>query len=244
MVRKHQKAIKGINLITLYYTDEKQRSFPVNYRIYNKAEGKTKNQYLLEMIDEVIEWGIVAETITTDSWYSSKKNLKSFKEKRLNFQVGIAKNRLVKVEGAKWERVENLDLGENGKIVFLKEFGQVKVFKRTFKNGVTHYWACFKLEESALKKITREDFRELFSIHWRVENYHRALKQLCNIGKFFVRKTEAINTHIFSALRAFCQLEIMRIKEQIESWYELQKNLYLQVARQYIIQHFSSQLAP
>ena len=105
---KHQKAIKGINLITLYYTDEKQRSFPVNYRIYNKAEGKTKNQYLLEMIDEVIEWGIVAETITTDSWYSSKKNLKSFKEKRLNFQVGIAKNRLVKVEGAKWERVENL----------------------------------------------------------------------------------------------------------------------------------------
>lgn len=32
---KHKKTIKGINLITLYYTDPEKRSFPVNYRLYN-----------------------------------------------------------------------------------------------------------------------------------------------------------------------------------------------------------------
>ena len=42
---KHHRVVKGINLITLYYTDIHDRSFPVNYRIYDKTEGKTKNDY-------------------------------------------------------------------------------------------------------------------------------------------------------------------------------------------------------
>ncbi len=49
---KHLLPIKGINLITLYYTDINGVSVPVNYRIYNKSEGKTKNDYLREMVDE------------------------------------------------------------------------------------------------------------------------------------------------------------------------------------------------
>ena len=36
------------------------------------------------MVDEVSEWGIKAEAITTDSWYSSKQNLKFFRDKELN----------------------------------------------------------------------------------------------------------------------------------------------------------------
>jgi len=45
-------------------------SNPVNYRIYQKSEGKTKNDYLREMVLEVIDWGICPATITTDTWYS------------------------------------------------------------------------------------------------------------------------------------------------------------------------------
>ncbi len=40
---KHHRSVKGINLITLYYTDQKSNSLPVSYRIYDKSEGKTKN---------------------------------------------------------------------------------------------------------------------------------------------------------------------------------------------------------
>lgn len=50
----HHKVIKGINLISLYYTDPEGKSVPVNYRIYNKQEGQTKNEYLREMIAEVL----------------------------------------------------------------------------------------------------------------------------------------------------------------------------------------------
>ena len=35
------RPVKGINLITLYYTDPNGISVPVNYRLYRKEEGKT-----------------------------------------------------------------------------------------------------------------------------------------------------------------------------------------------------------
>jgi hypothetical protein len=31
------------------------------------------------MITEVLDWGLEPQTVTTDAWYSSKKNLKFFK---------------------------------------------------------------------------------------------------------------------------------------------------------------------
>src|SRR6266404_4754279 len=48
---KHHRSVKGINLITLYYVDPGGCSAPVNYRVYNKSEGKTKNDYFLEMLE-------------------------------------------------------------------------------------------------------------------------------------------------------------------------------------------------
>ena len=90
---RHHRAVKGIQLITLYYTDVEGKSVPVNYRIYNKQEGKTKNDYLREMITEILDWGLKPKTVTTDAWYSSQSNLK-LKNKQLGFLTGVAKNRL------------------------------------------------------------------------------------------------------------------------------------------------------
>lgn len=42
---KYQKIIKGINLITLSYTDCDGKSMPINYRLYNPLDNKTKNDY-------------------------------------------------------------------------------------------------------------------------------------------------------------------------------------------------------
>ena len=68
---KHRRVVKGINLITLYYTDVHGHHQPINYRLYNKAEGKTKNEYFQEMLAEVLAWGVEPSRVTGDSWYSS-----------------------------------------------------------------------------------------------------------------------------------------------------------------------------
>lgn len=40
---------------TLYYTDINNVCVPVNYRIYNKEDGKTKNDYFREMLQRIRE---------------------------------------------------------------------------------------------------------------------------------------------------------------------------------------------
>lgn len=70
---KHHRIVKGIPLITIYYTDPSGKSVPVNYRIYDKREGKTKNDYFREMITEVLAWGLTPWMVTGDAWYKAPK---------------------------------------------------------------------------------------------------------------------------------------------------------------------------
>lgn len=57
-----------------------------------------------------------------------------------------------------------------------------------------------------------------------------------------VRNSEAIRTHFFCSIRAFTQLELMRTEELIENWYEVQRSLYLQVAREFIVEHLKQKV--
>jgi hypothetical protein len=61
---KHKRTVKGINLITLYYTDISGNSYPVSFRIYDKRDGKTKNDYFREMVTEVQLWGLKPDWVT------------------------------------------------------------------------------------------------------------------------------------------------------------------------------------
>ena len=57
-----------------------------------------------------------------------------------------------------------------------------------------------------------------------------------------VRTTDALKTHFFFAIRAFTQLELMRAEQLTENWYELQRNLSLQIARQFILEHLKQKM--
>lgn len=239
---KHHRPVKGINLITLYYTDPKGKSVPVNYRIYNRQESKSKNDYLREMIEEVLGWGLKPKIVTGDAWYSSRENLKFLKNRGLGFLMGIAKNRKVSLDGLEYSQVKNLKIPDQGLVIYLKNFGRVKLFRRTFKNEAERYYITCLTDVDATEQITRHEFNEWRSIHWGIECYHRAVKQLCGIERFMVRTTEAIKNHIFCSLCAFTQLEFMRAEEILENWYEVQRKLYLQVARGFIIEHLTQKL--
>lgn len=239
---KHHRPVKGINLITLYYTDVEGKSVPVNYRIYDKQEGKSKNDYFQEMIKEVLGWGLTPLIVTGDTWYSSFDNLKFLKNQELGFLMGIAKNRTVSIKPGEYTQVQNLEIPETGLMVHLKKFGRVKVFQKTFKNAGERYYIMYLPDEDAIEEITRHDFNQLHSIHWGIECYHRAVKQVCGIEKFMVRTSEAIKTHIYCSIRAFTHLELMRAEDLIENWYEVQRNLYIQVAKEFILEHLKKKV--
>ena len=46
---KHKRSVRGLCLVSLVWTDGKY-VFPVDFRVYNKNDGVTKNEHLLSLI--------------------------------------------------------------------------------------------------------------------------------------------------------------------------------------------------
>lgn len=63
----HGKAVKGINLVTLFYGEMGGLRVPVNFRVVDKAAGKIKNDLFREMVAEVLGWGLAPAIVTADN---------------------------------------------------------------------------------------------------------------------------------------------------------------------------------
>ena len=231
---RHHSVVVWINLITLYHTDYKWNKFAVNWRVVDKKEWKTKNDYFMEMFKECITRWFKPSMITWDCWYSSEQNLNFITKQWIWFLFGIKSNRLVKKNDSdKYSLISSHSIPKEWLIVFLKWVWYVVVFE---KDG--NYYAYrdnYKTNDSSdvLKSITRKDFEIEHAKHRDIEEYHRALKQLCNIDKHFLRKKTCILTHIYCSIRAYCILEINRILWIIENIYDLARNNL----KQYISSH-------
>ena len=229
---KHHKPVKGINLITLYYTMPTGMQFPVNYRIYDKSENKTKNDYFLEMLSEVLLWGIEPSFVTGDSWYSCVKNLKAVKNHQLSFMFAIESNRLVSLEKGSWQQIQTVKIPKDGLIVWLKEFGEVRVFRKHLKDQVRHYIVYSPNN----KQVAHDDFSQIHDQHWQIEQYHRAIKQICHIEHFQVRSEQPIRNHIFSAIFAFCYLQKRVLEHAITTIYQHYRELFKEVTASFVDQ--------
>ena len=230
---KHHRTVKGIDLITLYYTDRLGNHAPINFRLYDKAEGKTKNDYFLDMLAEVLAWGVEPAFVTGDSWYSSTKNLKTIRNDGLGIMFALKSNRLVSTEEGTYVQVRTLDIPEDGLEAWLRGFEQVKVFRTLLKDEQRHYVVHLP-EKDALTGFKKADFYEIHDKHWQIEQFHRVIKQVCHVEHFQVRTETAIRNHIFAAILGFVQLQKMCISELISNCYKLQRELFNEVVAEFI----------
>jgi hypothetical protein len=233
---KHKRPVKGINLITLFYTDINGVSVPVNYRIYDKSSSKTKNDYFIEMLTEILSWGVSPSWVTGDSWYSSLGNMKHIRKLGLNFMFGIENNRTISIDRGQYIQIQKLeDWREDEQTVYLKDYGMVKVFRQIYKKSY-RYYVMSHSELDQLPGIKKIDFERVHAAHWSIERYHRAIKQVCNIEKFQVRKENQIKNHVFCVLKGFIRLEFLRIDKKIMHWYEIQRDLFVNSIKSFILE--------
>ena len=109
----------------------------------------------------------------------------------------------------------------------------VQACRQLYKNTY-RYYVMSTANIDNLDNLTNGDFKHLHNKHWLIEQFHRAIKQVCNIEKFQVRNKNPIKNHIFCAIKAFVKLEFMRISKKIENWYSVKRNLYSKVIKDYI----------
>ena len=73
---KHHAVVRGINLITLLWTDG-DRQIPCDYRLYDKSKDKlTKNDHFGGMLRVAHARGFAPGCVAFDGWYSGLENLK------------------------------------------------------------------------------------------------------------------------------------------------------------------------
>lgn len=197
---KYRDVISGINLITLLWTDG-DRKIPIDYRIYSKADGKTKNDHFWEMMLMAKGRGFTPEFVLFDGWYASLENLKQIRRHGWRWVTRLKGNRTVTPEDRITRTLDEVPLGAEGKVVHLRGYGLIRVFRTDDPNGVAEYWASSDL---GLEAAMRQSCAEL---SFAIENYHRDLKQNCGVERCQVRSERAQRNHIGFSLRAFLRLE-------------------------------------
>lgn len=226
---KHHAVAKGINLLSLLWT-EGDSHLPCDYRLYEKAhDALTKNDHFLALLQSARDRGFEPECVAFDSWYASLTNLKTICGYGWIWLTRLKANRLVSQDYQGKVPVCRLALDEAGSIVHLKGYGLIKVFRVVTPDGDTQHWATNALQMTGLQRLSLAEHA------WTIEQYHRGIKQFCGIERCQARATKAQRNHIGLALRGFLCLERYSFRTG-HSWFELKTRIVREAVRAYLAQ--------
>jgi putative transposase len=223
---KHRAVVRGINLVSLLWTDG-DRHIPCDYRVYDKADARTKNDHFADMIRTAYARQFAPRCVAFDGWYGSLENLKLVRNCGWTWLTRLKSNRLVNRDRQGTRALKDTAIAAAGTEVWLPGYGLVKVFGIVAPDGDIAYWATNDL---SMTDLTRQQFAE-FS--WAIENYHRGIKQCTGVERCQCRTAKAQRNHIGLALRAFLRLEAHCFARGI-SWFEAKTAIIRDAVRAYL----------
>lgn len=233
--------IKGINILTAFYAvnfnNDNIFQMPLSYEIikktevYQNKEGKdcrksslTKNEMMLNQIRLALQNRIKFKYILADSWFASTENMSKINKFKKFFIFDMKSNRLFaltktdKFKG-KFIRVDKLSIKKDTPIKgYLKglEF-QVTIIKQVFKNKDGSTGVRFLVTND--HSLNFDQITTIYKKRWKVEEYHKSIKQNTSIGKSPAYSERAQSNHIFAAIYSFIMLEKVRLKKGLNHFH-------------------------
>lgn len=220
----------GIGVVTLVYINpELEKYWILDYRIYDKdTDSKKKTDHALEMIQY---WQTIHElypgrapftTVLLDAGYTCKKIMQYVIQANKYFYGVMPKSRKISYEHADpntgeiiivykhvgemgWEdkTLEGQQLRTYGKAVcvdFLPKDIQLKLFLVTAKHRKEY------LVTNQVSVETTEAAKKVGGFRWKIEQFHREVKQLTGAAKCQARKGRKQRNHICIAFVVWHQL--------------------------------------
>jgi DDE superfamily endonuclease len=228
------RCVKGVNLLSCLarYGDV---ALPIAYEIVRKdiffsdvATKKvkrqvsvSKNEMFRSVIQQALTNNVKFEYVLADVWFGAKKNMEFIQyDMNKKFIFGIKANRLIALseQEAKKGQYQNLNTlpikdGEK-RIVWVKDLFFpvaliVKVFKNEDGSTGTLYLVTNDLESSA------DRIYEVYQKRWRIEEYHKSIKQNASLEKSPTKVVKSQKNHIFASIIAYCKLEFLKSKTHL-----------------------------
>ena len=224
---KHHNTVRGINLLTLLWTAG-DKPIPGDYRLSDKPnDNLSKNDHVTDLLKVAYQRGFQPTYVSFDSWYSSLLNLKLIRQCGWHWFTRFKSNRLVNPDQTGNVPMARIDIGTTGRIVHLKAYGFIKVFRTVSLNGDVEHWATSHLERRPLERLS------IAEPTWAIENYHRGIKQFCGIEKCQARSATAQRNHIGFSIRAVLRLEVFSYFTG-HSWFEAKMQIIRDAIRAYL----------
>ena len=244
------KTVKGINFVsTLYYAQDV--ALPVAFELVSKTEtyidkktGKekrksviTKNERYRQMLQIVSNNQIPFRYVLNDLWFASAENMRFVKlDLKKEFIMALKSNRKValsendKANGL-YQRIDQLELPEGTTLtIYLEGIPfPLQLVRQVFTNedsstGV-RYLVTSDLTLNADQIIT------IYQKRWKVEEYHRSLKQNAAVAKSPTRTETTQTNHFVAALWSFVKIELLKVRTK-KNHYQLKSQLYLSALQQ------------
>jgi hypothetical protein len=221
--------VMGIGVINLiYYNPELDRFWILDFRIWDKkTDGKKETEHALELIKLAVKRSVRFSTVLFDSFYASNKMLNYIGlDLQKTFYTNLTSTRSLKenLEEIGYKQIQDLEWTDdellNGKIVYLKDIPKkmpIKLFsiassERRIDNIVTNNLDLVSDDNStAVFKIQEEN-----SKRWKVEEFHRQIKQVLGSSKCQCRKNRSQRNHILCCMLSWVYLTKQAIKHSLE----------------------------
>ncbi|MDB9487752.1 transposase, partial [Dolichospermum circinale CS-537/01] len=206
--------LKGIGVVSCVYVNPKlQRFWVVDYRIFNPdADGKTKIDHVKDMLQNLVYHKLLPfDTVLMDTWYAVHNLMLYIDSLDKIYYCPLKENRLVDdtFGKEKYKRIELLQWSEedleSGKIIKIKGFPankKVKLFRVTVSTNRTDYVVTNDLSQSSTDVV-----QQVCKIRWKIEEFHREIKQLTGIESCQCRKARLQLNHVACAMLVWVRLK-------------------------------------
>jgi hypothetical protein len=242
--------VKGINFLTsLYYAQGV--ALPVAFEIVSKTEKYmdkktskekrrskiTKNEYFRRMLQATCRNNIPFRYVLNDIWFAAAENMCFVKlDLKKDFIMALKSNRKVALSAddkskGKYQRIDQLEVPEGStQIIYLEGVPfPLHLVRQVFTNedGSTgvRYLVTNDLTLNADQIIT------IYQKRWKVEEYHRSLKQNAALAKSPTRTETTQTNHFVASLWSFVKIELLKVQTN-KNHYQLKAQLYFSALRQ------------
>ena len=235
--------VKGLNFVSLLYVagslavpiavelvEKTQDVTDPNTQKVSQKSPLTKNEMLRAML-RVAQQQVAYRYLPADSWYASAENLNQVRDLGHDFIFALPTSRTVALsEGGRgrgeFQALDTLAFPDGQPLrVWLRSVAEaVLVVRQVFTNkdgsqGVLH-------RVSSDTSLTGEQVTVIYQKRWKIEEYHKSLKQNTSMGKSPTKTIGTQANHFFASILAYIKLERITLRLGI-GHFRIKAQLYL-----------------
>ena len=225
--------VKGLNFVSLLYVagalavpiavelvEKTQDVTDPNTQKVSHKSPLTKNEMLRAML-RVAQQQVAYRYLLADSWYASAENMNQVRELGHEFIFALPTSRTVALSevgrgNGQFQALDTLAFPDRQPLrVWLRGVAQaVLVVRQVFTNKDGSQGVLYLVSSDT--NLDQAQLTTIYQRRWRVEEYHKSLKQNTSMGKSPTKKPDTQANHFFAVTLTYSKSEALDLRHGLE----------------------------